>query len=271
VRRYSAADRASLQRTLIEEFARDDRVDGVLLVGSGAHGFADEYSDLDLAVVLGAGEPAAFAREWGARLEAKLPVVHRFGDDRGDAGYVVGLLLDNFLEVDIGFITKDQMADRGMPWAVAFDRSGDVERRQRALRPRPEDRVAAYRRNVDGIWHWIMRCRVAIARGRLLLALTDLDEVRIRTLRVAAIRQGIDNHKHFDQLPREVHARIAGSLPRGLDEDELSRALTASARAFFGEANALEAELGLDISARVEPVVTAYLEHFERIGECTSH
>jgi predicted nucleotidyltransferase len=270
VRRYSAADRASLQRTLIEEFARDDRVDGVLLVGSGVHGFADEYSDLDLAVVLGADEPAAFAREWGARLEADLPVVHRFGDDRGDAGYVVGLLLDNFLEVDIGFVAKDQMADRGMPWAVAFDRSGDVGRRQRALQPRPEDRAAAYRRNVDGIWHWIMRCRVAIARGRLLLALTDLDEIRMRTLRVAAIRGGIDHRKFFDDLPRDVHARVAESLPRALDAHELSRALTASAHAFFTEAKALEAELGLDIASRLEPVLTAYLEQFGRVGECAS-
>jgi predicted nucleotidyltransferase len=49
VRRYSAADRASVQSTLIDTFARDERVEGVLVVGSGAHGFTDEYSDLDLA------------------------------------------------------------------------------------------------------------------------------------------------------------------------------------------------------------------------------
>ena len=268
MRPYSAADRASLQRTLIDGFARDERVEGVLVVGSGAHGFADEYSDVDLAVVLRAGEPGAFALEWATRLESQLPVVHRFGDDRREAGYVVGLLLENFLEVDIGFLRTDQMAERGMPWAIAFDRSGDVERRQRAFEPEGEDPVEAYRRHADGIWHWIMRCRVAIARGRPLLALTELDEVRIRTLRVAAVRQGIATRKSFDELPRDIHARVAESLPRALDPNELSRALTASAHAFFTEASALEAQLGLDIASRVEPVVTAYLENFERIGEC---
>jgi predicted nucleotidyltransferase len=270
VRPYSAADRASLQRTLIDGFARDERVEGVLVVGSGAHGFADEYSDVDLAVILRAGEPAAFALEWATRLESQLPVVDRFGDDRREAGYVVGLLLENFLEVDVGFLRMDQMAERGMPWAIAFDRLGDVERRQRALEPEPEDRVEAYRSHADGIWHWIMRCRVAIARGCPLLALTDLDEVRMRTLRVAAIRRGIGNRKYFDELPREVVSRVAESLPRALDTNELSRALTASAQAFFTEASALEAELGLDVASRLEPVVTAYLEHFERIGECAS-
>jgi predicted nucleotidyltransferase len=170
VRRYSAADRASVQSTLIDSFARDERVEGVLVVGSGAHGFADEYSDLDLAVIARAGEPALLALEWDARLESELPFVHRFGDDRGEAGYVIGLLLENFLEVDTGFLRIDQMAELGMLWAIAFDRAGAVERRQRSLEPALEDAEPAYRRIVDGIWHWITQVRVAIARGRVLLA-----------------------------------------------------------------------------------------------------
>jgi predicted nucleotidyltransferase len=117
VRRYTADDRASIQTALVERFARDERIEGVLVVGSGAEGFADEYSDLDLAVILRTGEPAAFALEWAARVEGELPVVHRFSDDRGDAGYVVGLMLENFLEVDIGFVRLDRIAERGMPWA----------------------------------------------------------------------------------------------------------------------------------------------------------
>jgi predicted nucleotidyltransferase len=265
VRRYSAAERASVQSTLIDQFARDERVEGVLVVGSGAEGFADEYSDLDLAVVVRAGEPAAFALEWAARLESELPVVHRFGDDRGEAGYVIGLLLEDFLEVDIGFLRMDQMAERGMPWAIVFDRSGEVERRQRSLAPASEDAEQAYRRIVDGIWHWITHGRVAIARGNVLLALTDLDEVRTAILRVAAIRRGIGHRKHFDRLPSEVRDRVERSLPRSLEPQELARALAAAAHAFFAEARALEADLRLDIAARLEPVVLEYLDQFERI------
>jgi predicted nucleotidyltransferase len=265
VRRYSAADRASVQNTLVESFARDERVEGVLVVGSGAEGFADEYSDLDLAVILQGDEPKAFAREWSERLERDLPVVHRFGDDRGDAGYVVGLLLENFLEVDIGFVRMDQMADRAMPWAIAFDRTGEVERRQRSLEPASEDREEEYKRIVDGIWHWITHGRVAIERGHVLLALTDLDEVRTGILRVAAIRHGVRHRKDFDSLPREVRDGVEESLPRSLEPQELARALAAAAHAFFAEARALEADLGPDIAARVEPVVLGYLEQFERI------
>jgi predicted nucleotidyltransferase len=265
VTRYSAAERASVQSTLIDRFARDERIEGVLVVGSGAHGFADEYSDVDLAVILREGDPASFALEWAARLESALPVVHRFGDDRGEAGYVIGLLLENFLEVDVGFLRLDQMAERGMPWAIAFDRAGDVERRQRSLEPASEDAERAYRRIVDGIWHWITHGRVAIARGNVLLALADLDEVRAGLVRTAAIRCGIGNRKHFDRLPRQVRDRVEESLPRSLDPQELTRALAAAAQAFFAEARALEADLGLDIAARLESVVLEYLDQFERI------
>jgi predicted nucleotidyltransferase len=265
VRRYTADDRASIQTALVERFARDERIEGVLVVGSGAEGFADEYSDLDLAVILRTGEPAAFALEWAGRVGGELPVVHRFGDDRGDADYVVGLLLENFLEVDIGFLRLDQMAERGMPCAVAFDRTGEVERRQRSLKPASGDSQQAYRDVVDGIWHWITKCRVAIARDHVLLALADLDEVRAGILRVAAIRRGIGHRKRFDELPEDVRERVEESLPRSLDPSELTRALAAAAHAFFAEARPLEKDLGLGIAARLEPVVLAYLDEFERI------
>jgi predicted nucleotidyltransferase len=217
VTRFTADDRAAIQTTLVEQFAHDERVEGVLVVGSGAEGFADDYSDLDLAVILRTGEPASLALEWAARLERELPVVHRFGDDRGDAGYVVGLLLENFLEVDVGFVRLDQMAERGMPWAIAFDRTGEVERRHRSLELASEDSEQAYRDVVDGIWHWITRCRVAIARDQPLLALADLDEVRAGTLRVAAIRRGINQRKRFDELPRDVRDRVEAARARSLD------------------------------------------------------
>jgi hypothetical protein len=158
------------------------------------------------------------------------------------------------------------MAERGMPWAIAFDRAGAVERRQRSLEPALEDAEQAYRRIVDGIWHWITHGRVAIARGRVLLALADLNEVRMGILRVAAIRRGISNRKDVDRLPREVRDRVEESLPRSLEPQELARALGASAHAFFAEARAIEVDLDLAIAARLEPVVLQYLDQFERIA-----
>jgi predicted nucleotidyltransferase len=244
VRHYSPADRALVQSTLIDRFARDDRVEGVLVVGSGAHGFTDEYSDLDLAVIVRAGEPAVFALEWAARLESELPVVHRFGDDRGEAGYVCGLLLENFLEVDIGFLRIDQMAERGMPWAIAFDRTGAVERRHARAR---RDRPRATPPRADGSGRG--------PRGRSPRGGHSAWNQQPSGLR---------------QAPRDVRDRVEESLPRTFEPQELARALGASARAFFAEARAFEADLDLAIAARLEPVVLQYLDQFDRIERCAS-
>jgi AraC-like DNA-binding protein len=92
----------------------------------------------------------------------------------------------------------------------------------------------------------------------------------VGVLRVAAIRRGISNRQDFDRLPRDIRDRVEESLPRSLEPQELARALGASARAFFAEARAFEADLDLAIAARLEPVVLQYLDQFDRIERCAS-
>ena len=48
---YSTEERENALNLICDALRQDDRVAGCVLVGSGAVGFADEFSDIDLHVV----------------------------------------------------------------------------------------------------------------------------------------------------------------------------------------------------------------------------
>ena len=118
---------------LLEAFAGDPRLTGLLIVGSGADGFADRYSDIDLSVVVTErAQVRPVYEDWSRRLEALLPVVHAFGLDRGPEVYIYGALLENFLELDISFLALPDLHAKRPRWRVAFDRSGQIEAQMQA-------------------------------------------------------------------------------------------------------------------------------------------
>ncbi len=227
----------------VETLAALPEVVGIALVGSGATGFRDEHSDLDLAVAVEPdAEPEEVARRWLAG--AGLPVVHHFEDDRGVAGYLVGILLRGGLELDVGFTALDDLVARDERRSVLVDRDGALAARlERVVR---RDLAAAYRGHADGIWHWLRKAGVALARGEPGSAVPFLDEVRRRAAELAALR-GVD-------LATEQ------TLPRSLEPVEVGRALRAAADAFFTQARALDEATGLDIAARIEPEIDALLD-----------
>ncbi len=102
---FSPAERQGTLNRILTALQGDDRIAGVLIVGSGAIGFDDIYSDIDLSVVVAEeNNVLPVFREWRTWIKELLPVIHCFETDFGSNNYLYGFLLDNFLELDIGFL-----------------------------------------------------------------------------------------------------------------------------------------------------------------------
>lgn len=76
---FSADERREILDRILLNFEDDDRITGVLVVGSGAVGFDDDYSDIDLCIVI-AKEADVFnvLRDWKGRIEDLFPVIQNF-------------------------------------------------------------------------------------------------------------------------------------------------------------------------------------------------
>jgi Nucleotidyltransferase domain len=209
---YTPEERDEVAARLRELLAGDERVADVRLGGSGAHGYADRWSDVDLVVTAAQGvEQQQLADSWVTRIYEAVPVVHHFAVAFGDE-HVRGFLLENLLEVDVGFQPAGGREDGDWPG------------------PEPESEAGF-------AWHDALHAGVAAARARPWRAHYYIGLLRWRTLALATHRLGLElgEYKEVDDLPEEVRQPLEAALPRSLDRAELLRATGVATQAFLDE------------------------------------
>ena len=229
---YTPEERDETAALLLDLLRGDARVADAVVAGSGASGYADRWSDVDLLVTAAEGvDQRELADDWVARAYEALPVVHHFAVAFGEE-HVRGFLLENLLEVDVGF------------------------------RPSAETEGEWPGTDVEGeagfAWHDVLHAGVAIARGRPWRAQYYVGLLRWRTLALASERLGVDfsEYKGVDELPAELLAGLEDALPRSLDRNELARAVRAATAAFLTELRLHRPEL----ADRLEPSLLAFLD-----------
>ena len=266
---FSPGQRQQVLDRVLAALETDERIAGVLVVGSDAVGFDDRYSDIDLSVVIAAEDQVLLAfREWRSRIERLLPVIHCLEAIYGPNNYLHGFLLEGFLEVDIGFVSFANLVARRERWKLAFDRSGKIEGiMQSSWQNRPQrDLRAGYFRRLDSVWHYITHVVIALKRNQPWKAMNYLEVIRNRTIELAGLRLGLDtgHFRQVDQMPAEFLSDLQKALISSTDHADILRALKMAAACFFREAQALDEMLGLNTARPLAAQIQHYLDLSER-------
>lgn len=235
---YTPEERDQVAARVLAQLRADERAERVELSGSGVHGYADRWSDVDILVVAGKGvDHRNLADSWTARMYELFPVVHDFRVSFGEE-HVRGVLLENFLEVDLGF----------QPWRAA----GEEGSTERDLSPDAEAGFA---------WHDVLHAAVAIRRGRPWRAHYYIGLLRWRTLALAGA--DMSEYKGADDVRAQLLEALADTLPRSLDAAELLRATRAVVPLFFAELRAYDAGTEThyaELADRLEPRLLSFLD-----------
>lgn len=102
---YTPLDRQRVLDLLLAQLAQDDCIAAVIIIGSGARGFLDEHSDIDLAAVVADGLVVREVWEdWRQRVRELLVVWGCSEVTHNPENYLLVLMLEGYLEVDLGFI-----------------------------------------------------------------------------------------------------------------------------------------------------------------------
>jgi hypothetical protein len=260
---YSPEYRQATLDRVLAALEADERITGVIIVGSGAVGFDDDYSDIDLCIVCPDENTQTIYEDWRARFEKLLPVIGCSPVTYGSNSHLYALLLNGFLELDAGFIGVGSLTAKRERWKVAFDRSGKIaEIMTRSWEKRkPIDPEREYLPRVAGIWHHVLHVGSALRRGQPWKALHYLETIRNRTIELAVLRQGLDigHFREVDRLPDDVLCDLQTTLPQSTEEAEIIRALEHAADCFFREAAAWDNMLGLSYSATLEPKMMEFI------------
>jgi hypothetical protein len=268
-----AVREALLARTVAA--LRDDaRLAGAVLVGSGACGFRDEYSDLDVVAVVGREHDAsAVYQDWGPRLEQRLPVIYRAPAGPFQLAHRLHVaLLDaggHLLELDLSFAPIDDLCATREHWKVLFDRTagpddgGEVHARMAA--PLPElAPLSGSLLSFDTACGRVWECHKALRRGRIWQAALALHELQELTLRIACLGRFEDARRHVsaqrlaDDLPPALLAAVAATVVP-VERDALAGALRQLAPIMFDEARALYRRAGEPFPERLATALLAEL------------
>lgn len=209
----------------------DPRVDGLVLIGSGAVGFRDELSDVDLIAAVAPGLDAAeVGDELARRLAESLPLYRYAQTPPARARGIHVFLLTGHLELDLSFIATSELRALDERWRIVFDRTGDVTRRMSLPRPAgPDRREQARFRFLGGcgsLWFGLK----ALRRGDLLLAIDRLGQVRQHATALACLEHfGSDDAAaaRADELPADDRTDLE-RLACGATERELERAFASA-------------------------------------------
>lgn len=223
---FSEAERERV-RTLILDMARgDERVLAAAEVGSNAAGLGDRWSDLDLTFALreGAAVPEV-ADEWAQVLREREAVAQLFDLPLAATLYRV-LLFPGALQVDLSW-TPRAIPQRGEKFRMLF---GEAVERMPSPRTHPAQSFGL-------AVHHALHARISVERGRPWAAAWAIEGLRNETLALACLARGLPARfaRGHDALPREVLDRARQSLVRGLERDDLLRALAAGIELLLDE------------------------------------
>ena len=265
---YSPATRESTLNRLLTVLRSDQRIAGVLVVGSGAEGFEDVYSDIDLcAVTTSVDDVRPAFQEWGVKIGEMLPVFHSVESVRGANIYLWILLLENFLEIDLCFLCLDDLHARRNRWKTVFDRSGRIEGiMQSSWKNRPKPNLEeTYRYRLGSIWHYISYAAVAVQRDQPWRAVYEIEQIRNQTIELRGLREELETKRfrHVDQMSEDFLTSLEQTLVLSLRSVDLMNALRAATACFFREARHFDEMLDIKLAERFETKVKAYLKLFE--------
>jgi predicted nucleotidyltransferase len=231
---FTLEEREEIAERVSRLLGNDDRIEGVVIVGSLA-GQSDRWSDIDIEVIVTDDEelPAVTA-DWVGNMYELLPVVHHFETAFGDT-LVRGFLLENLLEVDLAF---DQAGSLSIwsPAKVIFDRTGRVA--DAANAHAQDDPYAPDLAGEAGfVWHDVLHACTAVRRGRLWQGLWYMERVRNRTLKLAQERRGFyaDFFDYVDDLPVEELTPLEDTLIVSLAPGSLLGAVEVASQTFLAE------------------------------------
>jgi len=270
---YSPAAREATLNRLLTALRSDERIAGLLVVGSGAEGFEDIYSDIDLCAVTALADDVKPAfQEWGVKIREMLPVFHSVESVQGANIYLWILLLENFLGIDLCFLCLDDLHARRNRWKTVFDRSGRIEDiMQSSWKNRSKPNLEEIYRSEDllnrlgSIWHYISYAAVAIQRDQPWRAVYEIEQIRNQTIELRGLREELETKRfrYVDQMSENFLAGLEETLVLSLRSVDLMNALRAATTCFFHETQHFDKMLDIKLAERFEIKVKTYLELFE--------
>ena len=225
---YTEAIRQEILDKLIDIFKEDTYIEGVILVGSGANGFPDKWADIDLAVVVNPEEKTKDVwNKLNHKIKNTLNIMKSVYNEYGNNNFISVILLDNFLEIDMGVISISNLVAKKGNWEILFEKTNKISSKMKETwknRKLP-DLNEIVRLSQNSIWYHIKNAAFALKRERYYRVVKELEEIRSEIIKIKAAHEN-KVAKHFRDVD-EMNSNFIAKLDK----------------TFFSEVNTLSLEI----------------------------
>lgn len=227
---YAVKERANLLNETLAFMQSNNAFEGLLQIGSGAMGFADIYSDIDLMAGCYDAEAVATANQQLHQFFSELGACHI--EKRSWTATALGLSVyfENGLSADISFMPTPELPIRSPQHKVLFSKSERFADTVRAGANCLAEQSGRY--GVDDSIHYrfvneLRYVEIALLRGQFVFADIALGNARQLLLAVETVAEGKKLHqfKAYDTLDKKFLTRLETTYPasRGFKDMHIAK------------------------------------------------
>lgn len=265
---YTSVDRERLLRK-IEQFTKAiDGVQGLLLVGSGALGFRDQYSDLDVVVVVkNSDHVQAIHDQLCEYLQMEENILKYKVYQHEIDIFVTCFFFDHYLELDLGVWTYEKVKATKPNWIVIFDK--DQNQLENKLTHSIMPQVSNHKLNEEAvddslsiIWQFFRSSAIALKRKQYVKAVKDIDFIRNQIIQFICILNDIeyDFDKMIDSIDGPFVQRLKSSYEVCINQESIKKVLFEIMNLYFDVVAVINLEKGNNNKIIIRKFLLAILD-----------
>ena len=231
---YTETDRKNILNILIDNFKNREEVLSIMLVGSATRGFRDRFSDLDLSIVVTNLDDIDDIFNKTISEISKIDKI--VSNENMKERYLQVFLLNNYLEIDIGYYTLDTIYARRKNYKVIYDKTNKVDNIMKESLSKIDENKGTTDKvdmkkvieSVDSIlWYSVFHTITSFIRNDKYRSYYELNDVRNITIDLIGKRFNVESKKHreINNLPLEYKNKIDELYIYPQDKEKLKELL----------------------------------------------
>lgn len=223
---FKIEERSETYMWLAYEFRTMDQVKALIQVGSGATGYKDQYSDIDLVLVVDKHEDVQVTIEQVTRLILeKYPKTQYKIYKHHDQVQVGCYFLDHFLELDLGVWTRQMLHTTKPDYRVVFSELDLTD--QLVYSPKTIDVSKIRKDHMSKLWQFVNDACIGIKRQQHIKAMKAIQVIKDMLQELICLRHGIeyDYDKQIDNLESRFTELYFGEFDKNKLGQHLKRVL----------------------------------------------
>ena len=236
---FTIQERNSILQQLVNHFSKKEEVLAICLVGSNATGNDDEYSDLDFSILIKNKDIKNLWQNFYEDVGTNNQIFRKFKVSFSENSYLVGLFLDNGLEMDVGFCSTDEFINKNnskpnLKYLVKY-------KKENFKFPKTINTFASFNgvalleKADSDIWYNFKNAMFALKRGKIFRSLKEIEDARNEIVMCLTALNNLEG-KHFkqvDNLSEELKNKIESTYPKTLNYSYLKDSLLSTMNLFF--------------------------------------